>query len=153
MTTNPEALTTAEVVIIGLEADKKIEATRQLAERMKAAGRVSSVDGFLEDVRHTEEQMITGLPDGIAIPHARSEHVTTATVAVGISERGVDFGSPDGPSHLIFLIGAPAGSEGAHLQILTALARKVVREDFRSSLRQAKTPADVAELMTLGVAE
>lgn len=148
MTIPSNALTTEEVVIIGLTATRKGEAIRQLADRMKAAGRVTSVEGFLDDVKQTEEQMTTGLPDGIAIPHARSEHVVQETVAVGLCDQGVDFGAPDGPSHLIFLIGAPAGSEGAHLQILTALARKVVREDFRQSLRSATTTQEVADIMS-----
>lgn len=143
-----KALTTEDLVIVGLTADTKQAATRQLAEMMVAAGRVTDLDGFLEDVRAREEQMATGLPGGIGIPHARSSHVTVPTVAVGVSSTGVDFGAHDGPAHLIFLIAAPDGADDAHLHILAALARKLVHEDFRQSLRDAKTGSEIASIIT-----
>lgn len=143
-----KALTTEDLVIVGLTADTKQAATRQLAEKMVAAGRVTDLDGFLEDVRAREEQMATGLPGGIGIPHARSSHVTVPTVAVGVSSTGVDFGAHDGPAHLIFLIAAPDGADDAHLHILAALARKLVHEDFRQSLRDAKTGSEIASIIT-----
>ncbi len=147
MPTGKIALTTAELVIVGLEADTKEAATRLLAERMVAAGRVTEIEGYLEDVRLRESQMDTGLPGGIGIPHARSEFVTHPTVAIGTSHRGVDFGAHDGPAHLIFLIGAPSGSDDAHLHILAALARKIVHEDFRQMLRDADSPKVIADII------
>ena len=141
------ALTTADLIIVGLEADSKEAATRMLAERMVATGRVTDIEGYLEDVRLREAQMDTGLPGGIGIPHARSVHVTRPTVAIGTSVRGVDFGAHDGPAHLIFLIGAPDGSDDAHLHILAALARKLVHEDFRQSLRDATDAHEIAAII------
>ena len=143
-----KALTSEALVIVGLTATDKQDATRQLAEKMVADGRVTDLEGYLEDVRAREEQMATGLPGGIGIPHARSAHVTTPSVAVGVSPSGVDFGAHDGPAHLIFLIGAPDGADDAHLHILAALARKLVHEDFRQSLRDASTGSEIASIIT-----
>lgn len=86
------ALTSPDIVEIGLEAPTKDDAIRQLAEKLLAAGRVTDLDGFLADVRAREAQMATGLPGGIGIPHARSAHVTTPSVAVATSVSGVDLG-------------------------------------------------------------
>lgn len=141
-------LTTEDIVIVGLEAETKEDATRQLAVKLTNDGRVTDLDGFLADVRAREEQMATGLPGGIGIPHARSAHVTVPSVAVGTSASGVDFGAHDGPAHLIFLIAAPDGADDKHLHILAALARKLVHEDFRQSLRDASTGAQIAEIIT-----
>jgi len=143
-----KALTSEALVIVGLTASDKQDATRQLAEKMVADGRVTDLEGYLEDVRAREEQMATGLPGGIGIPHARSAHVTTPSVAVGVSPAGVDFGAHDGPAHLIFLIAAPDGADDAHLHILAALARKLVHEDFRQSLRDASTGSEIASIIT-----
>jgi PTS system fructose-specific IIA component len=143
-----KGLTSADLVIVGLTASSKDDATTQLAERLAADGRVTDIEGFLEDVRAREEQMATGLPGGIGIPHARSAHVTTPSVAVGISPEGVDFGAHDGPAHLIFLIAAPDGADDKHLHILAALARKLVRDDFRDELRSSTTAAQVADIIT-----
>jgi PTS system fructose-specific IIA component len=81
----PAALTTEDIVIVGLVAETKEDATRQLAVKLANDGRVTDLDGFLADVRAREEQMATGLPGGIGIPHARSAHVTVPSVAVATS--------------------------------------------------------------------
>jgi len=143
-----KALTTEALTIVGLTAPNKQDATRQLAEKLLADGRLTDIDGFLEDVRAREEQMATGLPGGIGIPHARSAHVTTPSVAVATSVDGVDFGAHDGPAHLIFLIAAPDGADDQHLHILAALARKLVHEDFRQALRSATTGEEIASIIT-----
>lgn len=142
------ALTTEALTIVGLTATDKQDATRQLAEKLLAAGRVTDIEGFLEDVRAREEQMATGLPGGIGIPHARSAHVSAPSVAVATSVDGVDFGAHDGPAHLIFLIAAPDGADDKHLHILAALARKLVHEDFRQALRSATTGEEIASIIT-----
>ena len=52
----------------------------------------------------------------------------------------VEFGAKDGPADLAFLIAAPAGGDATHLQLLTKLARALVKHDFTDSLRSASTP-------------
>jgi PTS system fructose-specific IIA component len=141
-------LITEELVVLDLDVADRHAATRALGERLAAAGRVTDLDGFLDDVRKREEQMATGLPGGIGIPHARSEHVTVPTLGFGRSAGGVDFGAEDGPAHLIFLIAAPAGGGDDHLQILAALARRLMRPAFRQSLLEAAQPVDVVDIVT-----
>ncbi|WP_369218570.1 PTS sugar transporter subunit IIA, partial [Streptomyces flavofungini] len=130
---------TADLVDLELDrsADTKEAAARTLAERMVALGRVSDLDGFLADVAAREAQMPTGLDGGIGIPHCRSAHVTEPTLAFGRSARGIDFGAPDGPADLIFLIAAPAGADDAHLTILSSLARQLMNPEFTGALRAA----------------
>ncbi|MEU7292331.1 fructose-specific PTS transporter subunit EIIC [Streptomyces exfoliatus] len=138
---------TADLVDLDLSVDTKEAAARSLAERMVALGRVTDLDGFLADVAAREAQMPTGLDGGIGIPHCRSAHVTEPTLAFGRSAAGVDFGAPDGPADLIFLIAAPAGADDAHLTILSSLARHLMDEEFTHALRSATAPAAVAALI------
>ncbi|MEU6485470.1 fructose-specific PTS transporter subunit EIIC [Streptomyces sp. NPDC046887] len=140
-------LITAELVDTDLSADTKQAAARSLAERMVAAGRVTDLAGFLADVAAREEQLPTGLEGGIGIPHCRSEHVTEPTLAFGRSARGIDFGAPDGPADLIFLIAAPAGADTDHLTILSALARRLADAEFTTALRAEADPARAAALI------
>ncbi|MFC8780798.1 PTS fructose transporter subunit IIABC [Streptomyces nigra] len=128
---------TADLVDLDLAADTKEAAARALAERMVALGRVTDLDGFLADVAAREAQMPTGLDGGIGIPHCRSAHVTEPTLAFGRSTNGIDFGAPDGPADLIFLIAAPAGADDAHLTILSSLARQLMDSTFTDALRAA----------------
>ena len=138
---------TADLVDLDLSADTKEAAARALAERMVALGRVTDLEGFLADVAAREAQMPTGLDGGIGIPHCRSEHVTEPTLAFGRSAAGIDFGAPDGPADLIFLIAAPAGADDAHLTILSSLARQLMNAEFTDALRSAGDAASAAALI------
>ncbi|MEV0471271.1 PTS fructose transporter subunit IIABC [Streptomyces prunicolor] len=138
---------TADLVDLDLSADTKEAAARALAERMVAQGRVTDLEGFLADVAAREAQMPTGLDGGIGIPHCRSEYVTEPSLAFGRSAEGVDFGAPDGPADLIFLIAAPAGADDAHLTILSALARQLMNAEFTSALRAVGDAESAAALI------
>jgi PTS system fructose-specific IIA component len=137
-------LITADLVDLGLDAADRRAAVRSLAERLVRAGRVTDLDLFLEDIEKREQQMATGLEGGIGIPHCRSAAVTAPTLAFGRSEGGVDFGASDGPAKLIFLIAAPEGGGADHLTVLAALARRLVRAEFKQTLLEAADPAEVA---------
>ncbi len=138
---------TADLVDLDLEAGDRHEATRKLAERLVAAGRVTDLDGFLADVRAREAQMPTGIEGGIGIPHARSAHVTEPTLGFGRTAAGVDFGADDGPAHLIFLIAAPEGGGAEHMTILASLARRLVHVSFREALLEAPDQQAVVDLV------
>ena len=146
------ALITEDLVALDVEVPDRAAVTRLLAERLAAAGRVTDLDGFLADVRAREEQMPTGLPGGIGIPHARSLHVTVPTLGFARVSGGVDFGAEDGPANLVFLIAAPEGGGSEHLTILAKLARKLIHVSFRESLLAAEKPSDVVDLIGKEVA-
>ncbi|MFH7600500.1 fructose-specific PTS transporter subunit EIIC [Streptomyces racemochromogenes] len=138
-------LITPALVDLYLAPEDKNEALRVLAQRLVAEGRVTDLDGFLADVAAREAQAPTGMGDGIGIPHCRSPHVTRPSLAFGRSSRGVDFDAPDGrPADLIFMIAAPAGADDTHLQILAALARRLMDPAFTGALRDAESPSAVA---------
>ncbi len=145
-------LITAELVDLELAGPDRGAATRSLAARLAGAGRVTDLEGFLADVAAREAQMPTGLEGGIGIPHARSSQVTVPSLAFGRSVAGIDWGAPDGPAHLIFLIAAPAAGDADHMTILAALARRLVHASFREALTNATNPQQAAELITREVA-
>jgi fructose PTS system EIIA component len=146
------ALITEDLVALDVEGTDRTVVTRLLAERLAAAGRVTDLEGFLADVRAREEQMPTGLPGGIGIPHARSAHVTVPTLGFARVSGGVDWGAEDGPANLVFLIAAPEGGGSEHLTILAKLARKLIHASFRESLLAAEKPSDVVDLIGKEVA-
>ncbi len=138
---------TTDLVDVDLTAEDRADATRQLAERLLKAGRVTDLEGFLDDVRRREEQMPTGLEGGIGIPHARSPHVSVPSLAFGRCRTGVDFGAADGPARLIFLIAAPEGGGSDHMTILASLARRLVHPSFRETLGRAPDPQSVVDIV------
>src|SRR5918992_6163269 len=136
--------------LVALDADlgsDKATVVRRLAGLVADAGRATSAESLHGDAMAREAQAATGLPGGIAIPHCRSGAVTQASLAFARLSPKVDFGAPDGPADLVFLIAAPAHGDADHLTLLTALARALVRPDFVASLRAAGSPADVVRLV------
>jgi PTS system fructose-specific IIC component len=142
------ALITTDLVALDadLGADKGA-VVRRLAELVAAAGRATDADALHADVLAREAQAATGLPGGIAIPHCRSAAVTEASLAFARLSPRVDFGAPDGPADLAFLIAAPAHGDADHLTLLTALARALVRPEFVASLRAATSDEEIVRLV------
>ncbi|MGS2806024.1 PTS fructose transporter subunit IIABC [Nocardia sp. MW-W600-9] len=129
---------------LGADKDTVINA---LAGRLAAAGRASDADAVSRATLDREAQSATGLPGGIAIPHCRAAAVTSASLAFARLSPGVDFGAPDGPADLVFLIAAPEGAGAEHMKLLSSLARALVRPAFVAELRSAATPADIVALV------
>ncbi|NYJ05146.1 PTS fructose transporter subunit IIABC [Petropleomorpha daqingensis] len=136
--------------LVALDADlgpDKDAVVRRLAALVADAGRATSADALHADAMAREAQAATGLPGGIAIPHCRSEAVTQASLGFARLSPAVDFGAPDGPASLVFLIAAPAHGDADHLTLLTALARALVRPEFVESLRAAGTADEIVALV------
>ena len=146
-TTSPPIITRDLVLLdTDVEGDKQA-AIAKLVGALANAGRTSDPDGLIGAAMAREEQSATGLPGGIAIPHCRSPYVDTPTIGFARLSPKVDFGAPDGPADLAFLIAAPESGGQDHMKLLTALARALVRKDFVESLRNAGSADEVVELV------
>jgi fructose-specific phosphotransferase system IIA component len=148
VTTDTDVLITPELVVLDLDAADSQAAIEALADRLVAAGRVTDRQGFVEAACARERETGgTGMESGIAIPHAKHAGVRQASVAIARSPRGVDFGATDAPADLIFLIAAPEGADDLHVTVLSKLARRLIHEDFRTTLRQAPDAEAVVTIL------
>ena len=138
----------AGLVLLDVDAgtDKQAVIAR-LVGSLADAGRTSDADGLISAAMAREEQSATGLPGGIAIPHCRSPHVDTASIGFARLQPPVDFGAPDGPADLAFLIAAPEAGGAEHMKLLSSLARALVRKEFVQSLRDASSADEVVGLV------
>ncbi len=138
----------ADLVLLDVDAGADKQAViGRLVGRLADAGRTSDADGLIAAAMAREEQSATGLPGGIAIPHCRSPYVDTASIGFARLAPPVDFGAPDGPADLAFLIAAPEAGGAEHMKLLSSLARALVRKDFVASLRAASTADEVVALV------
>ncbi|MFK4788577.1 fructose-specific PTS transporter subunit EIIC [Microbacterium sp. ZW T5_56] len=137
---------------VPLGTDKSAVITA-LAQRVADTGRATDAAGLYSAAWAREEQDETGLPGGIAIPHAKTAAVAVPSLAFARLNPGVDFGADDGPADLVFLIAAPADADEAHLGMLSSLARALMTDEFTDALRAAATPDDVVSLVRIAVGE
>ncbi|MGY2897625.1 PTS system fructose-specific IIC component [Curtobacterium sp. PvP017] len=136
--------------LVGLDEDlgaTSADVIRILADRVAATGRAADGAVLAEDAIKREASVGTGVPGGIAIPHARSASVSEPTLAFSRLARKVSFGAPDGDADIVFMIAVPEGADKDHLTVLSTLARALIRDDFTAALRAAATPDEIVQLV------
>lgn len=115
------------VPVKGFRRELKAGARRECIDeltRILCEGHHLDAEKVSETVWEREMLMSTGLPNQLAIPHARLDGLKSPLVAVGVSDSGIDFDSSDGlPARLVFLILTPGGEHSIQLEILADIAR------------------------------
>jgi fructose-specific phosphotransferase system IIA component len=133
---------------IGVTGKTKPEILRELLEVLNDKGLIEDVDRALQEFLDREAKGSTGIGNGIAIPHVRSEQARTLEYVVATSKEGVDFKSLDGdPIHIIVLMMAPKDSHGVHIKALARVSRILNDESVRVRLAKAETPEIVMQLL------
>ncbi|OZF26650.1 PTS lactose transporter subunit IIC [Rhodococcus sp. 14-2496-1d] len=146
--TEDQQIIAEDLILLDADLGESKEAViERLAGVLATAGRATETDALRDAALAREAQSATGLPGGIAIPHCRSEAVTSASLGFARLNPKVDFGAPDGPADLVFLIAAPAGAGSAHMKLLSSLARALVKPEFVTSLRNASSAAEIVTLV------
>ncbi|MFN8072097.1 MAG: fructose-specific PTS transporter subunit EIIC [Mycobacterium sp.] len=137
-----------ETVGVELTATDRDAAIAELVGIAARTGRVNDPAAVVASALARESTVSTGLGDGIAIPHAKTDAVSQPVVVYARSLVGIDWSSRDGkPATELFLIAVPEQAAGdAHLSILGSLSRKLVNAQFRSEL-SAAGPARAYELL------
>ncbi len=140
-------LMTKEVIKVPLESKGKFDIITELINIIDEAGYLKDKNAALEAVISRENQGSTGLAEGIAVPHAKTDAVSHVVVALGISPEGIDFEAVDGkPSHLFFLMLAPPSQAGRHVEILAEIARLCKSPGVLKELKNASTAEDAIEV-------
>lgn len=142
-------LLTAETIELNLRATSKDGVIDELINKLDRAGKLEDKGRFREAILAREAQSTTGIGDGIAIPHAKTDAVRTPAIVFGRSDAGVDYDALDGkPSHLFFMIAASEGANNAHLETLSRLSGFLMDTKFRSNLEKASTVDEVLLAIT-----
>ena len=133
-------------VILSLQAQKKMEAIRELAMRLEGSEGIADVKRFLSLVMQREKVETTAVGRGVAIPHAHGDCVQSLVLGVGLSEQGIDFGALDGaPVRLIVMIASPARHFQDYLKAVSRVARLLNQEACRQRILSAQTAGEVIE--------
>ena len=136
-------------VTLDLQGDTKDAVIEELIDLLVAAGSITDRDAACTAVKNRESKMSTGMQDGIAIPHGKSETVATLVAAVGIHRRGIDFDAIDKQPCTIFILTiSPTNRTGPHIQFLAEISRLLNNASVRQQLLEADTPESMIEILT-----
>lgn len=137
-----------EAIKIGIEAATKDEALKELVAVLSSVQNIGDQKAILKALSERESLGSTGIGQGIAIPHAKTDKVTELVAVMGISKKGVNFDALDGEAvYLFFLLIAPKESAGPHLKALAQISRLLRDSYFCELIRRCQTPKDVWDLI------
>lgn len=137
-----------EHIVADLQGNTKYEVIEELLKTLKDSDKLVDLDVTLQDVMAREGYLSTGLENGLAIPHAKTDGVSGLVVALGRKKEGIDFESLDGkPANLIFLVLSPRDTSGPHIQTLAVISRNMKEADLRQLLLDAATAEEMAEII------
>lgn len=122
------------------QATSKEDVINKMVDLMMKRGNISDRATYLKGVFAREEESTTGIGDGIAIPHCKSDAVKAPGLAAMVLKGGVDYDALDGqPVHIIFLIAAPNTEDNVHLEVLSRLSTLLMDEGFVNKLKSASS--------------
>jgi mannitol/fructose-specific phosphotransferase system IIA component (Ntr-type) len=138
----------ASLMIPRLEAKTSEEAIRELGLKMAAEGFVDNGPKLVEEALRREAILSTAVEHGVAFPHVRGVEGGGLTLALGISEKGIDFGGTKGKSRIIFMLAIPVAASAFYLKLLAGLTETLMDADNRKVLTAAKDPDDLWKALT-----
>lgn len=142
-----DLLKTASIELNGAVNTKK-ETIDRMVELMAAGGNIADLEVYREGVYKREEEGTTGIGEGIAIPHAKTDAVKVPGLAAMAVKDGVDYDALDGePVHLVFLIAAPDTEDNVHLEVLSRLSMLLMDDSFRDNLMKAETAGEFLDII------
>lgn len=147
-------LLAVESIDLNGKVNGKNEALDAMVALMAKSGKINDVEKYCRGVYAREEEGTTGIGEGIAIPHCKSDAVSKPGLAAMVIKDGVDFDALDGGKvSLIFLIAAPNTEDNIHLDVLSKLSVLLMDENFTSGLRNAKTVEEFLSVIDRAEAE
>ncbi len=137
-----------DLICLDVKAEDKREVLNGMVKLLAKKGEITDRAQFLKAIMEREKLASTGVGEGVAIPHARTEAAKELVVAFARSEKGIDFDSLDKePVYLIFMFAAPERTSDLYLKALARLCRLLTDKPFKDGLIRAKSPREVIELI------
>jgi len=132
-----------------LEGEDKDSVITELVDLLDANGLLLDKKAVLDAVFLREQTRSTGIGSGIAIPHGKCKEVKELVMAVGITQKGIEFASVDGkPVTIVILLVSPADQTGPHIQALAKISRLMLDEQFKDALEKASSADEAYELLS-----
>lgn len=140
---------TLNLVTTELAGTDKPSVIRVLLDMLVATNKVKDAELALKDLLDHEAEMSTGMENGIAIPHVKTDAVEELIACVGISKRKIEFENLDRkPSRIFIMILSPKGDGGPHLRFLSDIGKLLGDARIRKKLLKAKTDEQLLALLT-----
>ena len=146
---NLKKMITTDSILFDIQSETKAGVIEELIDFLTTTGKIKDRDTALQSVLDREAKMSTGMQNGIAIPHGKTDSVDQLKVIIAISRKGVDFEAMDGQPCFIFILTlSPENRAGPHIQFLAEISKLLGNEELREKLTNASSAEEVLSLIT-----
>jgi fructose-specific phosphotransferase system IIA component len=138
---------TEETVLTGLKGSSKKEIIDALIDCVARSPKVLDREKVRSAIFERENIMSTGVGNGFAIPHGKTDAVSDIVAAFAVTAEPIDYESLDEkPVRLVFLLVGKDSLVGPHIKLLSRISRLMNKEEFRRRLLDISTPKEIMEL-------
>ncbi|SJZ96120.1 PTS sugar transporter subunit IIA [Anaerorhabdus furcosa] len=147
-----EEILSMECIGLDLDLQSKQEVFEYLTNLLYKNQIITSETEFLEAVNYRETLSMTGLVEGVAIPHGESECVKLPKVAYARLKKPIDWESlDDQPINQVFLLAIPKDNkDNTHIKMISELARSLMDSKIIHELESATDINKIIELLKKG---
>lgn len=129
---------------IPLQSTTKAEAITELIQLLAENGELRDPKKVLGAVLERESTRTTGIGNGLAIPHGKTDGTANLVMAIGRPAAPIDFQAIDGrPVTIIWLLSSPPDKTGLHIQALARISRLMTIDKFRQTMNAVNTPQEM----------
>ncbi len=145
----------ADNVYVNQHATAREEVLRQIADHAAELGVTDDADAVYQAFLAREDMGETGMTDGFAVPHAKSDAIKHAAVIVYKNDTALEWPSFDkNPVDISLALLVPNGEAGAtHIKLLSKTAVLLMNDDFKAFIRQSNDTQAIVERINEGIAE
>lgn len=134
-----------EYIFLNINVNSKDDVLKFIAHQASELNITDNENDLYHDFLAREEEFPTGLQDGFAIPHARSENVKKIAIMYVTTKKGIEWGTlDDKPVSNMFALLVPSHYEGqVHLQMISKLATCLLEDDFKEKVKSSTNTAEL----------
>jgi len=138
---------TEDLVVTKLEGDSKKDIIEAMIEIVSRSEKVLDKAKVRTAIFEREKIMSTGVGNGFAIPHGKTDAVTDIVAAFAVTAEPIDYESLDEkPVRLVFLLVGKDNLVGPHIKLLSRISRLMNKEEFRKRLLEVQSPREILEM-------
>lgn len=136
-----------QLVVTGLQGTSKDEIIDAMIDLVSTSPKVLDKGKVRDAIFEREQIMSTGVGNGFAIPHGKTDAVSDIVAAFAVTAEPIDYQSLDEkPVRLVFLLVGKDSMVGPHIKLLSRISRLMNKEDFRRRLLDMKTGREVIDM-------
>ena len=134
-------------IALTVRSTKRTAALNEVARQLDGHPSVLNYAGLYNELLARDRLDTTCLGNEIALPHARTEHVSDLVLAIGRSPAGVHFEKDQQLVRLLFVLGTPKNNPMSYLQVVSVLCKIFKDPANREALLNAATPEIFADVL------